>query len=67
MILLLLVQRLCRMGDPEEERKGLVGLGKVPDEINREILSRDRVKDSPWISVRASSNRTKESALCIRT
>ncbi len=38
-------QWLRRMGDPEKEQKGLVGLGKVRDEINREILSRDRVKD----------------------
>lgn len=38
-------QWLRRMGDPEKEQKGLVGLGKVRDEVNREILSRDRVKD----------------------
>ncbi|EQD43072.1 transposase, partial [mine drainage metagenome] len=38
-------QWLRRMGDPEKEQKGLLGLGKVRDEINREILSRDKVKD----------------------
>lgn len=67
MILPLLGQRFRRMGDPEEERKGLVGLGKVPDEIKREILSRDGVKGYPRISVRSSSNRTRSRPGCIRT
>jgi len=40
-------QWLRRMGDPEKTQTGLVGLGKVRDEINREILARDGVKDSP--------------------
>ena len=38
-------QWLRRMGDPAKEQKGLVGLGKVRDEVNQEILSRDGVKD----------------------
>ncbi|MBW8067083.1 MAG: IS1380 family transposase [Ferrovum sp.] len=38
-------QWLRRMGDPDKGEKGLLGLGKVRDEINREILSRDQVKD----------------------
>jgi hypothetical protein len=38
-------QWLRRMGDPEKTQPGLVGLGEVRDEITREILSRDGVKD----------------------
>ena len=38
-------QWLRRMGDPEKTQTGLVGLGEVRDEITREILSRDGVKD----------------------
>lgn len=38
-------QWLRRMGDPETEQKGLLGLGLVRDEINREILSRDGVTE----------------------
>jgi len=40
-------QWLRRMGDPEKKQTGLVGLGEVRDEITREILSRDGVKDDP--------------------
>ena len=38
-------QWLRRMGDPEKKQPGLVGLGTVRDEITRELLSRDGVKD----------------------
>jgi hypothetical protein len=38
-------QWLRRMGDPEKNQAGLVGLGRVRDEINREILSRDGITD----------------------
>ena len=38
-------QWLRRMGDPEKKQTGLVGLGEVRDEIAREILSRDGMKD----------------------
>ena len=38
-------QWLRPMGDPEKKQPGLVGLGTVRDEITREILSRDGVKD----------------------
>ena len=38
-------QWLRRMGDPEKTQTGLVGLGEVRDEITRELLSRDGVKD----------------------
>ena len=38
-------QWLRRMGDPERSQSGLTGLGKVQDEILRELLARDGVTD----------------------
>ena len=38
-------QWLRRMGDPQRGQSGLVGLGRVRDEIGREILARDGITD----------------------
>ena len=60
-------QRLCRMRDPEKEQKGLVGPGKVPDAVNREILSRDGVEEYALDPDASFVEAEKEAARCIRT